>query len=150
MYKFVTTDRNACPSFAENLIRQYQLRAPQYTKQVKAILESINQGKDIQYGDEHLDVVFRRSAIPYIKSCFFIDPLTIASTLNRPIHVIQGNNDLQVGLTNGMGFEEVLGKNHVQLTICEGMNHVLVHSSKDKDQNIDTCNDPTLPIHVKL
>ena len=137
-------------SFAENLVKQYQLCAPQYTEHVKAILESIKQDKDIQYGDEHVDVVFRRSAIPYIKSCFFIDPLAIASTLSRPIHVIQGDNDLQVEVINGIKFEEVLGVNHVKLTICEGMNHVLVDASKDKDQNVDTYNDPSIPIHTKL
>ncbi|MEZ9527077.1 alpha/beta hydrolase [Enterovibrio norvegicus] len=137
-------------SFAENLIKQYQLRAPQFTEDVETILEAIKQGKAIQCGCEHLSLVFRPSVIPYIKSCYFIDPLAIASTLSRPIHVIQGDNDIQVEAMNGMMFEEVLGKSFVRLTMCKGMNHVLVRSFKDHDQNIHTYNDPTQPIHPKL
>ncbi len=69
-------------SFAENLIKQYQLRAPQFTEDVETIREAIKQGNAIQCGCEHLYLVFRPSVIPYIKTCYFIDPFPIASTLS--------------------------------------------------------------------
>ncbi|MCC4800460.1 alpha/beta hydrolase [Enterovibrio norvegicus] len=48
-------------SFAENLIKQYQLRAPQFTEDVETILEAIKQGNAIQCGCKHLSLVFRPS-----------------------------------------------------------------------------------------
>ncbi|OEF54515.1 hypothetical protein A1OW_06125 [Enterovibrio norvegicus] len=82
MYKFVSTDHMPALSFAENLIKQYQLRAPQFTEDVEIIREAIKQSNAIQCGCEHLSLVFRPSVIPYIKSCYFIGPLAIASTLS--------------------------------------------------------------------
>ncbi|MDD1784044.1 hypothetical protein LRP49_22995 [Enterovibrio sp. ZSDZ35] len=134
---------------SETLIRQYRERAPHFADDVEVALESIKNGEALTYPNKHIEMMFRPSAIPYLASCFFIDPTRIAKSLNQTVHVIQGDNDIQVGAENGEIFREALGE-RARVTRCEGMNHVLVKTPRELEENMASYNNPLLPLHHQL
>ncbi|PKF49824.1 hypothetical protein [Enterovibrio nigricans] len=94
-------------------------------------------------------MLFRPSVIPYLASCYFIEPMRIAKSLNQTAHVIQGDNDVQVDAENGELYREALGERAI-VTRCEHMNHVLVKTPRELEENMASYNNPLLPLHHQL
>ena len=71
-------------------------------------------------------------------------PMNEITKLTIPILIIQGENDIQVAVANAFDFADACPKAHVK--IIKGMNHVLKQAEMDREKNLATYSDPTLPV----
>jgi pimeloyl-ACP methyl ester carboxylesterase len=108
------------------------------------LIEEIKAGKTDDDVPEPLQVVFRPSVQPYLISLFRQNPTAAFGQLHIPTLIIQGRNDMQVGV----GDAELLhkAKPDSQLAIIDGMNHVLRIVPMDIKRQLASYKDPQLPL----
>ncbi len=108
------------------------------------LIEEIKAGKTDNDVPEPLQVVFRPSVQPYLISLFRQNPTVAFGQLKIPTLIIQGRNDMQVGV----GDAELLhkAKPDSQLAIIDGMNHVLRIVPMDIKRQLASYKDPQLPL----
>ncbi|MCF7535281.1 alpha/beta hydrolase [Pseudomonas petrae] len=108
------------------------------------LIEEIKAGKTDSDVPEPLQVVFRPSVQPYLISLFRQNPTAAFGQLKIPTLIIQGRNDMQVGV----GDAELLhkAKPDSQLAIIDGMNHVLRIVPMDIKRQLASYKDPQLPL----
>lgn len=108
------------------------------------LIEEIKAGKTDNDVPEPLQVVFRPSVQPYLISLFRQTPTAAFGRLKIPTLIIQGRNDMQVGV----GDAELLhkAKPDSQLAIIDGMNHVLRIVPMDIKRQLASYKDPQLPL----
>lgn len=108
------------------------------------LIEEIKAGKTDNDVPEPLQVVFRPSVQPYLISLFRQNPTAAFGQLKIPTLIIQGRNDMQVGV----GDAELLhkAKPDSQLAIIDGMNHVLRIVPMDMKRQLASYKDPQLPL----
>ncbi|MEX6665237.1 alpha/beta hydrolase [Pseudomonas sp. W2-17] len=108
------------------------------------LIEEIKAGKTDNDVPEPLQVVFRPSVQPYLISLFRQNPTAAFGQLKIPTLIIQGRNDMQVGV----GDAELLhkAKPDSQLAIIDGMNHVLRIVPMDIKRQLASYKDPQLPL----
>jgi pimeloyl-ACP methyl ester carboxylesterase len=108
------------------------------------LIEEIRAGKTDNDVPEPLQVVFRPSVQPYLISLFRQNPTAAFGQLKIPTLIIQGRNDMQVGV----GDAELLhkAKPDSQLAIIDGMNHVLRIVPMDIKRQLASYKDPQLPL----
>ena len=108
------------------------------------LIEEIKAGKTDNDVPEPLQVVFRPSVQPYLISLFRQNPTAAFGQLKIPTLIIQGRNDMQVGV----GDAELLhkAKPDSQLAIIDGMNHVLRIVPMDIKRQLASYKDPHLPL----
>ena len=106
------------------------------------LIEEIKAGKTDNDVPEPLQVVFRPSVQPYLISLFRQNPTAAFGQLKIPTLIIQGRNDMQVGVG------ELLhkAKPDSQLAIIDGMNHVLRIVPMDIKRQLASYKDPQLPL----
>ena len=76
------------------------------------------------------------------------DPLEEINKLTIPVLVINGSNDIQVGVDNAERL--VSEKKEYTLKIIEGMSHVLKDAPIDKEEHIKTYNNKNLPLNSEM
>jgi hypothetical protein len=95
-----------------------------------------------------LEGIFRPSVQPYLISLFRADPAAAFAKLKMPALIIQGTNDLQVGVADAQQLQKA--KPDAELTVIEGMNHVMRIVPNDVKQQLESYNDPQLPLAAEL
>jgi pimeloyl-ACP methyl ester carboxylesterase len=95
-----------------------------------------------------LEGIFRPSVQPYLISLFRADPSAAFAKLKMPALIIQGTNDIQVGVGDAQLLKKA--KPDAQLTVIEGMNHVMRIIPKDVKEQLESYNDPQLPLAAEL
>jgi len=95
-----------------------------------------------------LEGIFRPSVQPYLISLFRADPSAAFAKLNMPALIIQGTNDIQVGVADARQLKNA--KPDANLTVIEGMNHVMRIVPKDVKEQLASYNDPKLPLAAEL
>ena len=68
--------------------------------------------------------------------------------LTIPVLVIQGSSDIQVSEEEGKSLGACNAK--ASFKLISGMNHVLKNSSSERNENIATYSNATLPLNEKL
>jgi len=76
------------------------------------------------------------------------DPLEEINKLTIPVLVINGSNDIQVGVDNAERLVSV--KKEYILKIIKGMSHVLKDAPIDKEEHIKTYNNKNLPLNSEM
>lgn len=112
------------------------------------IIDSLKSGNKVNKVDPLLNSLFRPSIQPYLISWFKYDPKTEIKKLTVPVLVLQGNNDLQVSVKDAESLAQA-NKNS-QLAIIDKMNHIMKIIDGDKQANMDSYNNETLPISEVL
>lgn len=112
------------------------------------IIDSLKSGNKVNKVDPLLNSLFRPSIQPYLISWFKYDPQTEIKKLTVPVLVLQGNNDLQVSVKDAESLAQA-NKNS-QLAIIDKMNHIMKIIDGDKQANMDSYNNETLPISEVL
>ncbi len=117
---------------------------PPLLSRSEQLIEEIKAGKTDNDVPEPLQVVFRPSVQPYLISLFRQNPTAAFGQLKIPTLIIQGRNDMQVGV----GDAELLhkAKPDSQLAIIDGMNHVLRIVPMDIKRQLASYKDPQLPL----
>ena len=95
-----------------------------------------------------LEGIFRPSVQPYLISLFRADPSAAFARLDMPALIIQGTNDIQVGVGDARQLKQA--KPDAQLTVIEGMNHVMRIVPNNVKQQLASYNDPKLPLAAEL
>ena len=133
---------------ADEILKQQLATQP---KQVQDIADSMNDtlkaGKLVQNVPQDYYALFRPSVQPYMISWFKYDPVAELHNLLMPVLILQGTNDLQITVEDAKKL--MAANNKAQLNLIESMNHIFKIVT-DKQANIASYNDPTLPVSEEL
>ncbi len=145
--KFVSLEGAGEP--ANSVIRNQLKSQPPYVLQMcNPILDSLAHGKTVDSIPKMLYVLFRPSVQPYLISWFHYNPQKEIHKLHKPVLIIQGTTDIQVGVTDASNLAKADPK--AKLVIISGMNHILKDAPLDRAKNIQTYYQPNLPLNKQL
>ncbi|PIF32874.1 hypothetical protein CLU81_3436 [Flavobacterium sp. 9] len=108
------------------------------------IIDSLKTGNTVKKVDPMLNSLFRSSIQPYLISWFKYNPQTEIKKLNVPVLILQGNNDLQVTVQDAENLSK--SNKNAELLIVDKMNHIMKIIEGDKQANLESYNNATLPI----
>lgn len=112
------------------------------------LLDSLKAGKTDDNVPSQLQVIFRPSVQPYLISLFRQDPAAAFAKLKMPALIIQGSNDIQVGVDDARMLKAA--KPDAELALIEGMNHVMRIVPNDVKRQLASYKDPQLPLAAEL
>ncbi len=131
---------------ADQLIREQLKNQPSFVlRQANPILNQLIKGKTTDSIPSYLNALFRPSVQPYLISWFKYNPQTEIAKLEKPVLIIQGTTDIQVGIQDAKALEEACHAS--KLVLISGMNHILKNAPADRQQNIQTYSQPNLPLN---
>lgn len=133
---------------ADIIYEQIQAQSPDLASATKNDLDSLRQGFLIKEYSPYLMGLFRPSVQPYIISWFALNPEEEISRLSIPVLIVQGTHDIQVAVEEAQRLAEAQPK--ARLVLLEEMNHVLKKAPAERMANIQTYNQPDLPLHPGL
>ena len=113
----------------------------------KQIIEKLKGGKMEENVPLVLNSLFRKSVQPYLISWFKYEPKKEIAQLKIPVLVIQGGNDIQVGVEDSKLLSSA--KEGIELKIIEKMTHTLKEINSPQEQ-MKTYIDPSYPISKDL
>ena len=112
------------------------------------LLDSLKAGQTDDNVPPQLQVIFRPSVQPYLISLFRQDPAAAFAKLKMPALIIQGSNDIQVGVGDARLLKAA--KPDAELALIEGMNHVMRIVPNDVKRQLASYKDPQLPLAAEL
>ncbi|MDD1151377.1 lysophospholipase [Pseudomonas sp. TNT2022 ID357] len=112
------------------------------------LLDSLKAGQVDNDVPTALQVIFRPSVQPYLITLFREDPAAAFARLKMPALIIQGSNDIQVSVDDARVLKAA--KPDAQLTLIDGMNHVLRIVPNDLKRQLASYKDPQLPLAAEL
>ena len=95
-----------------------------------------------------LQPIFRPSVQPYLISLFRQDPAKAFAQLKMPALIVQGSNDMQVGVGDAQALKAA--KPDAELVVIDGMNHVMRIVPADVKRQLASYKDPNLPLAAEL
>jgi len=132
----------------ETLERQLKAQSQQVFEICKPIMDELMKGNLVDDVPEGLYSLFRPSVQPYLISWFKYDPVEEISKVEEPVLIIQGDNDIQITVEDANRLYE--GNPESKFVIIEGMNHILKDAPEDREGNIATYSNPTLPLNERF
>ena len=108
------------------------------------LIDELKAGRVHEAVPEPLQVLFRPSVQPYLISLFAQDPLAAFASVEVPALIVQGRNDIQVGIEDAQALGRA--KPDARLALIEGMNHVLRIVPPIAGRQLASYDDPDLPI----
>jgi hypothetical protein len=132
----------------KTLKEQLKAQPPTVLEMSSPIIDKLVQGETVKDINPMLHSLFRPSVQPYLISWFKYDPQKEIAKLKKPILIIQGTTDIQVSTDDAKMLAE--GNRGAEKKIIKGMNHIFKESELDRVKNIQTYNQPELPIKPDL
>jgi len=127
------------------LREQFQERLPpELLQRSDQLLDELKAGKTDDSVPQELEVVFRPSVQPYLISLFRQDPAAAFGALRMPALIVQGRNDIQVGVGDALLLKKA--RPDAELALIDGMNHVLRIVPDDLEQQLLSYRNPTQPL----
>ena len=134
---------------ADKILReQLKNQPPSLSMTINSILDNLVKGKLVEQTPPELNALFRKSVQPYMISWFKYDPQKEIAKLKIPVLILQGTTDIQVGTGDAQRLSKALP--NAKLKFIVGMNHILKTAPLDRNLNIATYTNPTLPLHKEL
>ena len=134
---------------ADQTIRKQLSAQPEVVQNLaNPIIDKLTQGETVDTIPPMLQSIFRPSVQPYLISWFNYDPCNEISKLKIPVLIIQGSTDIQVSASDAESLQQA--KPDAELKIISGMNHVLKDADPDRMKNLQTYNQPDLPINADV
>lgn len=130
------------------IIDQLEAQAPAMKEMALPIINSLKKGEMVENVNPMFSALFRPSVQPYMISWFKYDPCVEIIKLKVPVLILQGTTDIQVSVNDASLLHEAAPK--ASLKIIDGMNHVLKIAPENRSLNIQTYNQPKLPLHSQL
>ena len=112
------------------------------------IIDSLKNGNTVKNVPPILNLLFRPSVQPYLISWFRYDPRIEIKKLSVPALIVQGTNDIQVGVENARQLSNANPK--AELLLINDMNHIFRITEGDRLTNIATYNNINLPVSEEL
>ncbi|MBB6154402.1 alpha/beta hydrolase [Pseudomonas fluorescens] len=134
----------------DQVIREQLARSlpPPLMLRSNQILDSLKAGHTDDNVPQPLQVIFRPSVQPYLISLFRQDPAKAFAQLKMPALIVQGSNDMQVGVGDAQALKAA--KPDAELVVIEGMNHVMRIVPADVKRQLASYKDPNLPLAAEL
>jgi pimeloyl-ACP methyl ester carboxylesterase len=134
---------------ADKMLTDQMKSQPSYLgDEFKAMLDTLRKGKITDNIDPALYAIARPTIQPFLMSWCRYDPLREIKKNKMPILLIQGTTDLLVPVTEGQKLKNA--KSNATLALIRGMNYVLKDAPQDKDPNLATYQNPTLPLNQEM
>jgi hypothetical protein len=134
-----------------NQILLEQLKAqlpPDLMKSAEDIINQLVADKTVESVPPALNIVFRPSVQPYMISWLRFDPAKEIAKLTVPVLITQGTTDIQATAQDVKLL--ATAKPSAKVLVIDGMNHVLKAVPIDRDKQIASYSDPSLPIMPEL
>ncbi len=145
--KFISLEGAGEPIY--DVLRQQLKKQPVYIWQMsEPILDSLIRGKTVDSVPKILYSIFRPSVQPFIISWFHYNPQTEIKKLHKPVLIVQGTTDIQVGMEDANNLKKACPT--AQLLVIQGMNHILKNAPAERMQNIQTYYNSDLPLNKQL
>ncbi|TNB92258.1 alpha/beta hydrolase [Pseudomonas jessenii] len=134
----------------DQVIREQLARSlpPPLMLRSNQILDSLKAGHTDDNVPAPLQPIFRPSVQPYLISLFRQDPAKAFAQLKMPALIVQGSNDMQVGVGDAQALKAA--KPDAELVVIEGMNHVMRIVPADVKRQLASYKDPNLPLAAEL
>lgn len=145
--KFISLEGAGEPIY-EVLKKQLQEQPPFVWLMSEPILDSLKKGKTVDSIPKILYSLFRPSVQPFLISWFHYNPQTEIKKLNKPVLIVQGTHDIQVGVEDAENLAKA--DPEAKLEIIPGMSHILKNGPKDRVENIQTYYNPDLPLNKQF
>lgn len=116
-------------------------------KPALAALDALEAGREVDPDTLPVPLLalFNKPVQPYLIDLLSKDSAALAQSLNLPLLIVQGDQDLQVGVADAKALS--LAQPKARLVIAAGVNHVLkLVESDDRSANMAAYGDPSLPI----
>jgi len=134
---------------AAEILKEQLKTQPQFVLDESiVIIEKLEKGETVENVPQFLYSLFRPSVQPYLISWFKYNPQKEIAQLNKPVLIIQGSTDLQVGIADAEKLS--VANTGAEKIIIEGMNHILKEVTIDRTKNMQTYSIPDLPIKKEL
>ncbi|MGE7840838.1 alpha/beta hydrolase [Lysinibacillus sp. NPDC093712] len=121
---------------------------PALTTEATTILATLKKGEQVKNVSPELQALFRPSVQPYMISWLKYNPANELQKVKGRVLIIQGTTDIQVKATDAEALKQSNEK--AELIYMDGMNHILKNAPENREGNIATYADPTLPLHPNL
>lgn len=134
-----------------DVLRAQLTAAPMPNDLRQKALGSIDQllrGETVTDVPTSLQSLFRPSAQPYMRSWLPIEPARELEQVRVPVLIIQGKNDIQIGAEDASLLAKA--RPDATLLLLDGVNHVLKASPAERNANIATYADASLPLDPRV
>jgi pimeloyl-ACP methyl ester carboxylesterase len=140
---------NATSEQGDKLMTDIFKSKPQYLQdEFKTLLDSMKKGKTFDNVDLAMYPLVSTAKQKYLISYFKYPPLRVMKLMKVPTLIIQGTTDVQVSVADAEKLKKA--KSDATLIIIKGMNHIMKEAPADKDANMETYANPTLPLKAEL
>jgi len=112
------------------------------------IIDSLKNGKTVDSVPPMIKSLFRPGVQPYMISWFRFDPRIEIRKLSVPVLIIQGTNDIQVGVENARQLSDA--NPEAELLLINNMNHIFRITEGDRMANLATYSNISLPVSEEL
>lgn len=142
----VATAGRSLGDVLKDQLRANPANAPLLPQAVAAI-DALAAGKRVDAAalPPPLAPLFQPAVQGFLISAFALDPAELAGKVRKPILIIQGERDIQVGVADARALKRAAPSS--KLVMLPNVNHVLKRvASDDPGANVATYADPTLPL----
>ncbi len=130
------------------IIYQLEKQAPQLKDNARQAFDDLRVNGVAQNYSPMLATIFRPSLQSFMFSWMQYNPQTEIAKLEIPVLIINGDNDIQVLVSEAKKLKEA--QPEAQLEIIENMNHIFKEINGDITENMKSYNDETIHIMPKL
>jgi uncharacterized protein len=127
------------------LLEQLKAQLPaDLLKTTEEIMDQLAAGQKFASAPPALNFLFRPSIQPYMISWFRYNPVKEIARLSVPVMIAQGTTDIQVSLEDARSLAGAYPS--AKLLFIDGMNHVLKMVPSQRDKQVASYSDPSLPV----
>lgn len=126
------------------IVWQYAQQLPKAATVVDSLFTRMRNEQKIDSVPPYLMSIFRPSVQPYIASWIKYNPCEEIKKLTIPVLILQGSTDIQVEIKQAEMLHACNPK--AAYKIIDGMNHILKQAPMDRQKNIATYTDVSLPL----
>ena len=112
------------------------------------LISNLEAGRTDNNVPNSLEVIFRPSVQPYLISLLRYNPATAFAALKMPALIVQGTHDIQVDVNDARLLKAA--KPDAELTLIDGMNHVMRIVPMDMKLQVQSYNDPNQRLASEL
>jgi len=110
----------------------------------ESLLLALERGETVADVPAELAALYRPSVQPYLISWFRHVPQSVLATLKLPVLVLQGDTEIQVTVADAQALQRA--RAGVEISVIEGMNHVLKAVPADLPSQLASYSNPALPL----
>lgn len=130
------------------LVDQLGKQLPALGEQARLAFDELRETGKVEEYSPTLAALLKPTIQPFMLSWIVYDPKEEIAKLDCPVLIINGDNDLQIAVSEAEFLKE--GQPEAAYEIIPGMNHVLKTVEGDLMANYQTYNDPELPLSPEL